>query len=86
MGAPPAAGVLVGSLRAQRQHAREGTQRASAPAEADHPAVVGPFGVRPQLRARLPRLVHVLAELEEVPAGAFGLTRASAISIACFLR
>jgi hypothetical protein len=41
-------------------------------AEADHPAVVGPFGVRPQLRARLPRLVHVLAESEEVPAGAFG--------------
>jgi hypothetical protein len=47
-------------------------QHAPAPAEADQATVVGPFRVRPQLRAHPFQLVHVLAELDQVPAGAFG--------------
>jgi|SRR5215207_1201351 len=64
---------LVGSLGAQDKDARFGSQRASAPTEADHPAVIGPLDVRLHLWVRLRYKVDVPAELDEVPAGSLGL-------------
>jgi hypothetical protein len=62
--------VLIGGLGAQGQHARIGGQRALAPADADHPAVIRPFDVRLHLWVCLRHKVDVPAELDEIPAGA----------------
>src|SRR5262249_53710421 len=77
---------LVGGFGAQRQRARGGAQRALAPAGADDPAGVGPFGV-PHLgavdgvapvaggagvAALRAHVAGMLAELDEIAARAAG--------------
>jgi hypothetical protein len=64
--------LLVGSLRAQRQETWLGAQGASAPAEADHPLIIGALRLGLHLRALPGKLADVSAELRQVPAGAFG--------------